>query len=172
MNWADWAIIVILGLSAFLSFWRGFVREALSLLGWLLAFWVAISFNDALATLLVSHITTPSVRLGTAFLILFVGTLIVVGIVNFLLVKLMHLTGLTSTDRMLGIVFGMLRGVAIVIVIVFLASVTAIPEDPWWRESLLLPHFEQLAIRISDYLPEQVTRHFRFNRVQPNPISG
>ena len=142
--WADWAIIGIISLSTIVSIIRGFVKEALSLVSWVVAFIVANTFYSHLATLFEDVISTPSVRLLAAFVILFIVSLIVGGLLNHLISAIVKSTGLSGTDRMLGMVFGLIRGVILVIVIVALARLTPVVEDPWWKQSALIVHFEKL----------------------------
>jgi membrane protein required for colicin V production len=162
MIWVDYAILAIIALSALISVVRGFVREVLSLVAWIVAFWVSLTFMHDVAMLLVDRISVPSVRLVLAFLALFITTLLVAGVVNFLIVKLVVSTGLSGTDRTLGILFGIARGGAIVMVLVLLAGLTRLPRDPWWQESLFLKHFETIALWMRSYLPEDVAKHFSF----------
>ncbi|HYY15797.1 MAG TPA: CvpA family protein, partial [Gammaproteobacteria bacterium] len=138
MNWADYIILAIILLSALLSVGRGFVREVLSLLGWVAALWVSISFSPALSERLYSVVSVPSMRRVLGFLTLFIATLLLAAGVNYLITKLIIKKGLSSTDRALGILFGMARGIAIVAIMVLMAGLTPLPQDPWWKESLLL----------------------------------
>lgn len=160
MNWADYAILGIIAISALVSVLRGFVREALSLAGWIAAFWVALSFSGSMAALLASTIGAPAVRQAVAFFVLLLGTLMVSAMANLLAARMVVTTGLTGTDRTLGIVFGMARGTVIVAVLVMLAGLTALPDDPWWKESILIRHFEALAAGARSLLPSDVTSYF------------
>ena len=162
MNWADYTILVIIAISAVLSLFRGYVKEMLALVAWAAAFWVAFAFADRGAALLAGHIDTPSARLAIAFLVLFLATLLVGGLVNYLAGKLVEKTGLTSTDRMMGLIFGLVRGVAVVAIIVLLAGLTPVPHDPWWRESQLIGHFQQLALWMRGFLPPQVASYIAY----------
>jgi membrane protein required for colicin V production len=162
MNWADYIILAIILLSALLSVGRGFVREVLSLLGWVAALWVSISFSPALSERLYSVVSVPSMRRVLGFLTLFIATLLLAAGVNYLITKLIIKKGLSSTDRALGILFGMARGIAIVAIMVLMAGLTPLPQDPWWKESLLLEHFQSLALWIRSYLPEDIAKHFSF----------
>lgn len=142
MNWADWTIIGILSLSCLISVIRGFVKEALSLAVWVAAFIIAMVFDDQLALLLTNLIATPSLRSIAAFAILFVTTLIVGAMTNYLISELVKRTGLSGTDRMLGIIFGLARGALIVLaILIFLPSIVPVNEDDWWTSSHLIPHF-------------------------------
>lgn len=162
MIWMDYAILIIIGISALISVLRGFVREALSLLGWIIAIWVSLSFADNVAVLLGDKISVPSVRTGCAFLILFFACLIVAGVVNFAAGKLIEKTGLSGTDRMLGVVFGALRGVVVVGILVLLAGFTAVPKDPWWDQSMLLKHFESMAVELRGFLPPTIAENINY----------
>lgn len=143
--WVDWLIIGIVAVSALISLTRGFVKEALSLVTWVVAGLVAWAFGGALAELLVGYIETPSIRVITACAILFVLTLILGGLVNYLIGQLVLVTGLGGTDRFLGMVFGAARGVLLVVVAVGLLSLAPVEGDIWWRESKLIPHFLLVA---------------------------
>jgi membrane protein required for colicin V production len=161
MNWVDYTIIGIIAVSAVTSVIRGFVREVLSLVAWVAAFWVALKFSHQAADYATNYIPNSHVREATAFVVLFLVTLLVVALVNYLIVQLMDKTGISGTDRMLGMVFGIARGVLIVALLVLLAGATSIPEEPWWKESTLLDHFVSLAVWIRDYLPADVAKSFK-----------
>jgi len=161
MIWIDYVIIGIIGLSAMISLMRGFMREAFSLAAWVLAFWVAWTFFRDLAIHL-GWVSVPSVRLGLSFAILFVTTLIVGGLVNYLVGQLVDKTGLTGTDRLIGMLFGAARGILLVSVLILLAGLTPLPEDPWWKESQLINYFQELAVWLKTLLPESIGEKFRF----------
>lgn len=141
-NWADWAIIAILSLSCAISLVRGFVKEALSVAIWIIAFGVASWFSPKLAPLLAVYIDAISLRQMVAFASLFVATLLVGGAVNYLLSTLIKATGLSGTDRLLGVLFGAIRGFVIIMAIVlYLPKMVPVDQDLWWSESRLIPHF-------------------------------
>jgi membrane protein required for colicin V production len=162
MIWVDYVIIAVILLSSGISIIRGFIKEVLSLLSWIVSFWVALVFHPHLATLLVDYVATPSIRLFAAFLALFIVTLILGALINHLISQLVEKTGLTGTDRSLGVIFGALRGVAIVTLLVLLAGTTPMPNDIWWQNSLLLEHFVKLAVWTRYFLPNEVAQYIRF----------
>ncbi len=164
MNWFDYGVLIVLAVSGLISLTRGFVREALALAAWAIAIWVAISFSKTLAVMLEPFITTPSIRLVAAFMLLFVASLLVVAVINHLLVKLVKTSGLTGTDRAIGMLFGILRGVFIVGILVFLAGLTPLPQDEWWGQSLFMPHFQELATWIRGFLPADAAQYFSYQR--------
>jgi len=144
MNWADWAIIAIIVLSGLISLKRGFIKEALSLLIWVLAFVIARMFSANMSTLLIDYIDVSTVRYAAAFAILFAATLMVGALVNYLIGTLVRMTGLSGTDRMLGIIFGLARGGLLVVVAIALVKNTPLTEALWWYESTLIPEFLML----------------------------
>ena len=171
LNWVDIFILAVLGISAVLSLFRGLVREVLSLVGWVVAGWVAFKFAGPVAAQFAGAVSLPSVRMALAFGALLVGVLLVFGVLNFLTGKLIDSTGLSSTDRMLGMLFGLARGVAIVTVLVALAGLTPVPRDPWWKESRFLGHFEQLARYAIQYLPPEFAKHFAYDAPSSPPAA-
>ena len=138
----DIAIVAIIAISGCISLVRGFVKEAMSLVIWLTAFVVAMTFKELIAELLVNMIALASMRQLAAWLMLFVGTLLFGAMVNFLLGKLVSSTGLSGTDRTLGLVFGVFRGLLVVLaLVVMLPEALPVDQDLWWTSSKLIPVF-------------------------------
>lgn len=157
MIWVDYVIIGVIALSAVIGLVRGLIREVISLAIWGLAAFIAWTFYQPVAELLVPWVSTPSLRLGLAVLILIVGVLFLGAIFAYILTLLVEKTGLTGTDRLLGLVFGGLRGAVIVALAVFLGALTPLTGDPWWQESKLLVHFQHLADQILALVPPELT---------------
>lgn len=162
MTYLDFGILGIVVLSAIISVLRGFVKEAVSLATWILAFWVSATFGGKLATLLPDAISNAQLRVAISFVALFLATLLVGGLANFLLGTFVSRSGLSGTDRTLGVVFGVLRGVVVVAVLVLLAGLTTITSETVWTDSVLIDYFQIVALWIRDYLPEDVARNFSF----------
>lgn len=144
-TWVDWAILGVVAVSALISLKRGFVKEALSLLTWIVAGAVAWMFGGGLSQYLEGYIQTPSARVIASCAILFVATLLVGAMVNFLIGELIRVTGLSGTDRFLGMVFGAARGGLLVVIVAGLLSLGPVQQDPWWQQSQLLPRFLLVA---------------------------
>ena len=144
-NWVDALILGILVISSLISLSRGFIKEALSLVTWVVAGIVAWMFGGSLAHHFEAYLDTPSVRVIAACAILFIVTLLIGALVNFLLAQLVRATGLTGTDRLLGMVFGGARGLLLVVIIVGLLSLAPVQNDSWWQQSTLIPHFLLIA---------------------------
>lgn len=162
MIWVDYLLLGIIVISALLSLWRGFVKEALSLVSWIAALWVAMLYFHDFGNWLARWIESSSVRDFVAFGVLFLVTVLIGGLIGYLAGELVDKTGLSATDRALGMVFGIARGVVIVAVMVMLAGLTTLPEDPWWRDSLLLIHFQDMAMWLRSFLPENIAENIRF----------
>ncbi len=162
MNWVDGAVIGIVLISVLVSVLRGFVREVLSLLAWIAAFWVASAYAVPASELLAPYVTIESARVVLAFVGVLIVTLIAVGIINHLIGTLLDKTGLSGTDRLLGAVFGLARGAAIVLVLVLFGGLTKFPADPWWQEAQSLPPFETAALHVISVMPSDLARYFSY----------
>ncbi len=167
MNWFDYAIIGVLALSVLVGLWRGFIGEVLALACWVLAFWVAWMFGPPLAEQFSASISVPSVRVMLAYALCFVAVLVAGAIVGFLLRKLVDGSGLSGTDRLLGMVFGLVRGAALVVLVVLLMKFTPVVRDDWWQTSRLLPTFEAGAAWVTARLPENISRYLEPGVVTP-----
>ena len=152
MVWIDYAIIAVIAFSSLVSLIRGFVREALSLVTWGCAFFVASHYYTYLSVWFTGF-EDELVRNGIAIAVLFIATLIVGAIVNFVIGQLVEKTGLSGTDRVLGVCFGALRGVLIVAAILFfLDSFTGVAKSEDWSKAQLIPQFSIIITWFFDYL--------------------
>jgi membrane protein required for colicin V production len=183
MTWVDYTILGIILLSVIISLFRGLIREVMALVVWVAAFAVAFMFTDDVEGLLSTAVDVPSARLAISFGLLFLVTLIIGGLLNYVLGQLIEKTGLTGTDRFFGIFFGLARAGVLLTAIVMLAGLTPAPQDSWWQQSKLLPVFESLALYASSYLPEDVHQYLKFDSlpevieevtelVTPDPVPG
>ena len=130
MIWIDFAMIGLIIISSIIGLFRGLVKEAFSLISWGLAIWVGLTFSRGFSVYLENVISYPSARIALSFAILFFITLILGSFISYLLGTLVSKTGLTGTDRFLGMIFGVARGVLVVAIMVVLAGLTPLPEDP------------------------------------------
>jgi membrane protein required for colicin V production len=163
VNAFDILLIVILAASAVFGAWRGFVREVLSLLAWVLAAVVAWMFADDFGGFFTSLSGEPALRQALAFVLLFVGVLVAGAVVSYLVHRALVKGEFARwPNRVLGALFGLGRGVLIVTIAFLLAGLTAVPQQSWWRQAVLSPYFEQVAMFVSGYLPSDVARHIRY----------
>ena len=162
MNWFDLTLLFILLLSVIVSLFRGLIREVLSLLIWVGAFWLAWTFVDKGANWLQPFIELPSARHLIAFVALFITSLIIGGLINYLVGRMIAKTGLGATDRFFGMFFGLARGMVAVTALLLFLQATPFSQDPWWGESKLQPHFSKLAEWVKAKMPEDLASYFSF----------
>lgn len=163
VNWPDYTILAVIAISVAVGALRGFVMEAFSLLVWVAAFVVAYYFAGDVATLMEGSVSLPSARIAMGFTGLFIAVLLVGGLINYLLGRLVESTGLSGTDRLLGGVFGAARGLALVLIMLIVAGLTPLPADPWWQESRTIARLMPLVDWAASYLPDSIAEHLDFD---------
>jgi len=163
LNWPDYAILGTIAISILVGALRGFMKEVFSLLVWAAAFIVAYQYGGDVAALMDDHIALPSARTAMGFTGLFIVVLLIGGLLNYLLGRLVESTGLSGTDRLLGGVFGAARGLALVVAVLLVAGFTPIPADPWWKDSQMVQRLMPFVEWSSGFLPENVSEHLEFD---------
>ncbi|HEU4853004.1 MAG TPA: CvpA family protein [Telluria sp.] len=158
----DYLVLAVLASSIVIGVFRGLVKETLSLAGWVVAFFVANAFGAKLAVMLPAAIPGEVLRLIIAFIALFIGTRLVMGLVSMAIGALITATGLSPLDRLLGAGFGLARGVVIVLAVVTVCAMTSIPQQPFWKNAQLRPAVEGTARAIRPLLPEALARHLHY----------
>jgi membrane protein required for colicin V production len=152
-TWADYVILGILVISGLLGLMRGFVREILSLLAWVAAVALAVHFSDQVAVYLQQLIEAAPLRKAAAFCLILFVVLIVGALLGSLVASVLSGAGLSGTDRVVGLIFGALRGGILVALLVLVGGLTPAPRATWWKESTLIPPFERAALWIRDRMP-------------------
>ncbi|MBW8900222.1 MAG: CvpA family protein [Massilia sp.] len=158
----DYVVLFILISSVVISTMRGLVKEILSLLGWVAAFIVANAFGAKLAPMLPSVIPGEALRLIVAFIALFLGVRVLMGLLALAIGALIEASGLTLADRGLGGLFGLGRGIVIVLAGVILCGMTSIPQQAFWKDALLSPMAETGARTVKPFLPAAFAQHVQF----------
>jgi membrane protein required for colicin V production len=158
----DYLVLFILIASVVISTLRGLVKEILSLVGWVAAFVVANAFGAKLAPMLPSVFPGETVRLIVAFIALFLGVRVLMGLLSLAVGALIDATGLTLADRGLGGLFGLGRGIVIVLAGVILCGMTSIPQQAFWKDALLSPMAEAGARTVKPFLPAALAQHVQF----------
>jgi membrane protein required for colicin V production len=155
MNGADWAIVGVLGLSSLLSLLRGLITELWSLATWVLAVWLAAVGCVWLGQQWFAALEPPWLELGLGFVVILIAVVSAGSLLGWWVRRLLRAGGLADTDRALGAIFGLLRGALVVVVAVWLGQQAELDEEPWWRESRLLPGFERAASILAHWLPPE-----------------
>jgi len=158
----DYLVVFILAASIVISMLRGLMKEILSLVSWIVAFVVANLFGGDFAPLLPHAIPGAALRLIVAFLILFIGVRLLMGLLMMAVDAAINAAGLTLADRGLGGLFGLARGIVIVLAGVMLAGMTDLPKQDFWKHALLSPMAETGARTVAPFLPADITRHVQF----------
>lgn len=158
----DYGIVVVLTISLLLGVWRGFVREVFSTAGWVAATALAVLYAQPLA----SHLPTfgiDPIFVGVIVLItIFILVLVLAGWLGLYLHKVIRSSGFGISDRALGGVFGLMRGIVVVLILVLAAGMTALPRQAFWRDSVLVGPFEAGAIAVKPYLPRSLAERVKF----------
>ncbi len=160
MNFTDYILIAIVGLSMVLSLWRGFVREVISLAGLIAAFFIASRTSGQAGDYLGRWITSSTVADIAGFILVFVVVMIVVALIGALVGRIVDMVELTATDRTLGIFFGAARGLLMIALCSLIYTSYTSPDAPWLRQSLLTPY----AIQLGDMLGEVIPQGYPFSR--------
>ena len=166
MTWADYTILGIILVSAILGLVRGFLREVASLLVWLVGFWIAVRYAPAVGDAF-KFVKTAEDRLIIGYAVVLVAVLIVGTVVGMLLKKLVDSSGAVAGDRGLGTLFGAVRGVVVVTVLILMGSMVLVPQPAWWRESKLIPYAAPLMAVARRMAPVTV----EFKRLAPAPVN-
>jgi membrane protein required for colicin V production len=157
-------VVVIVGLSILLSLIRGLVREVLALGAWVIAFLAANALASEAASWMPDALLAEELRFLAGFLCVFVGVLITMSVLALLVSRLVKSAGLGVEDRLLGGVFGLARGLFVVMIIVLLAGLTSLPRQPVWRNAVLSDPLELFAGHIKAWLPADLAQRISFDQ--------
>lgn len=160
MNYFDYILIGIVGLSMVLSLWRGFVREIISLIGLVAAFLIASRTSGAAGDFLGQWIPNSTTSDIAGFIMIFVVIMIIIGLIGALIRKLVDMADLTATDRTLGMFFGIARGLLLIALSFLIYTSYTKPDQAWAKKSLLTPY----AIQASDLLGQAIPEGYPFSR--------
>ena len=156
--WIDYSIVILIGVTLSIGTMRGFSREVVSLLCWVVGFWTSLHFSVSVSTILQSFIPAPNKRLAVTFIGLLVLTILAGSLLQHWLTNRFKQTynHTAIMERLGGLICGIVQGVVVTTIIVFLAGLTKLPINLWWQESSLLPSFQFLAIWLRDHVAAQM----------------
>lgn len=158
----DYLVLFVLLCSVVISTLRGLVKEILSLVSWVVAFMLANAYGEMLAAMLPASIPGTLTRLIVAFVALFIGVRILMMLLSMAVEAVIKAAGLSLADRGLGGLFGLARGLVIVMAAVLVSGMTAIPQQPFWKEAMFSPLAETAARTVKPWLPGDWARHVQF----------
>lgn len=158
----DLIALGLIAISILISLVRGFVKELISVLSWILAAWLSVRHSQTLSNY-ITFTEVQSLRVFLAFLIIFVVMIFLGATVNFMVGHFVRKTPFSAADRVLGMVFGAARGVVILSVLVLLGGLTPLPRDAWWQESYAIVRAQKVAIWMKGFLPTEVGQYFNFS---------
>lgn len=157
MSVVDIAIVCVILISLFIGLFRGFIREVLSLFSWIASLWVAYTYATQGAAYLEPYIDQPPLRIVAAFAIIFIVALLLISIASYLVYRLLSITGITGIDRSLGTLFGLIRGIIIVALLILGSTFMDFTSQPWWQDSLLVNYFFPVTGFIRSLLPVELS---------------
>lgn len=162
MIWVDVAICGILSITLLVGVFNGASRQAYSLICWLLALLVGLSFGPDFAKLIKSSIDEPAILLAASFASLCMITLTVGGLILMLLGEQIKKSGFTIVERLGGLCFGLAHGIVFVVLLVMLAGLSVLPHSPWWKKSKLIPPFQSAVVWLQHHLPSELTKNVNY----------
>ncbi|MBL8395227.1 MAG: CvpA family protein [Candidatus Accumulibacter sp.] len=157
----DYLVLVIIGASLLLGMWRGVVGEIIALAAWVLAFFAAKWWGAELAGWF-GGIADPTIRLVAGWAAVFVGVLVAMALLRLAVRSLLKALGMSLSDRLLGVVFGIARGLVIVTILVAIGGMTALPKERWWSEAYFAAPLETAVLASKPWLPSDVAKRIRF----------
>jgi len=158
----DYVVIGIVALSLVLGLWRGVVSEMMALAAWVLAFMAALEFGAQSGQVAFAGITDPAVRALAGCALVFVGVLVAMSVVRLAVRSMVKALGLSLSDRLLGMFFGLARGVLLVMILVAVGGMTAAPQQVWWKQATLAPPLQTAVLAARPWMPDDLAKRIRF----------
>lgn len=162
MTTFDYVVGAVVLASLLLGLWRGVVGEIVALVAWVLAFFAARLWGAQIAHVVFTGIADPALRIVAGWVLVFVAVLLVMSLLRLALRGLLKALGLSITDRLLGVIFGVARGLAIVLVLVAVGGMTSAPKEKWWSEARFSAPLETAVLAGKPWLPPEVAKRIRF----------
>jgi membrane protein required for colicin V production len=159
----DYIVIGIVGLSLIFGLWRGVVGEVIALLAWALAIFAAVEFGSTVGLAVFAGMSDPAMRTLAGCVLLFVAVLVLMALVRMAVKGMVKALGLSVSDRLLGMIFGLVRGVLVTMVLVGLGGMTAAPQQSWWRNATLSAPLETAVLVARSWLPDDLAKRIRFS---------
>jgi membrane protein required for colicin V production len=158
----DYVVIGIVAISLVLGLWRGVMGEMIALAAWVLAFMAALEFGVQAGTAAFSGIADPALRALAGCVLVFAGVLVAMSVVRIAVRSMVKALGLSLSDRLLGMLFGLARGVLAVLLLVAAGGMTSAPQQPWWKQAMLARPLETVVMAARMWLPDDLAKKIRF----------
>lgn len=158
----DYIVLAIVGFSLLFGLWRGVVGEVIALLAWALAAFAAVEFGVIVGQQVFAGVADPAMRTLAGCVLIVVGVLVAMALVRMAVRSMIQALGLSVSDRLLGMLFGIARGVLVALVLVALGGMTAAPQQGWWRQATLAPALEIAVLTLRPWLPEELAKRIKF----------
>ena len=172
MNAFDWTIIIVVVLSMLFAFYRGVVRELIALIAWVLGFVAAVALTPLLGGMLPEIGDNPVLRYLIAFVVIFIGCLVMGALIAWPLASVIHKAGLGFVDRFLGAIFGAARGAVLVMAFVLVGGLTTLPRLVWWQNAALAPPLAVAALSLKPWLPPEWAERLDYSRQGRMPVAA
>ena len=160
----DLAIVGVILLSTLFAFVRGVIREVIALVSWVVGFAAAFAFAPALGAIIPEIPGYPAVRYLIAFAVILIAALVAGALIAGPLARIIRAAGLGFVDRFLGSIFGVVRGVLLVVGFVLVAGLTSLPRADWWQNAALVPPLVAAALAVKPWLPERWAERLDYSR--------
>jgi membrane protein required for colicin V production len=163
MTGFDYVVIGIVGLSLLFGLWRGVVGEVISLVAWIAAIFAAVEWGTAVGHAVFAGLSDPALRTLAGCVVIFIGVLITMSLLNMVVRSMVKALGLSVSDRILGMIFGLVRGVLVCMVLVGLGGMTSAPTQAWWQNAMLAAPLETIVLAAKPWLPDDLAKRIRFS---------
>lgn len=162
LNWMDYAIIAVVGLSVITGIFRGFVKESIALLVWVIAIWLGMTYYTTFDPWLVPYIHDRTLRIAVAFIAIVLLALIAGSLFNAMIGMIIKRSGLSRTDRLLGMIFGFVRGIFIVALMLLVVKFNPMPE--YTQTSYLYGEFDPIVNWLYKLIPDSIKNGYSSNK--------
>jgi membrane protein required for colicin V production len=163
MTGFDYVAIGIVGVSLLFGLWRGVVGEIIALVAWVVAIFAAVEFGTPVGRAVFAGLSDPALRTLAGCVVIFVGVLVTMSLLNMVVRSMVKALGLSVSDRILGMVFGLVRGVLVCMVLVGLGGMTSAPTQSWWQNATLAAPLETVVLAAKPWLPDDLAKRIRFS---------
>jgi membrane protein required for colicin V production len=163
MTYFDYLVIGIVTVSLLFGLWRGVVGEIIALAAWGVGIFAAIEFGASVGHSVFAGLSDPALRTLAGCVVIFVGILVSMAVLNMVVRSMVKALGLSVSDRILGMIFGLTRGVLVCMVLVGLGGMTSAPMQPWWRNATLAAPLETVVMAVKPWLPDDLAKRIRFS---------